>query len=209
MLTFSKVYCCPSFHPIWTNFIESMVGRIQAITFLAICQILKIYGTLKITYLSYIASIHKSMLVSFDIWSSRASRPLALSFTLKLDWPSPLPLRCIRGWNEKSQNCTLVNGNVLESLSLYGVKTFSTPAEPCVKIFQQKTLIEPREAFLSNMDRDRALGMLQTGKTQSKVCFNIWCESEYHYCLFIYLFIYLHKSYKNIQQIQGGKVTQN
>ncbi len=80
MLKFSKGYCCPSFHPVWTKLYwkHGNPGRIQAITIMAICQILKVYGTLKISYLSYIASIHKSMLVSSDKWSSRSSRPLGL-----------------------------------------------------------------------------------------------------------------------------------
>ncbi len=77
MLRFSKGYCCPSFHPNSTKHYwkQGNQGRIQAITILAICQIIKVYGTLKISYLSYIASIHKSILVSSDKWSSRASRP--------------------------------------------------------------------------------------------------------------------------------------
>ncbi len=55
-------------------------GEYRLLLFLAICQILRVYGTLKISYLSYIASIHKSMLVSSNKWRSRASRPLGLFF---------------------------------------------------------------------------------------------------------------------------------
>ena len=44
------------------------------------CRFLKVYGILKIIYLSYIASIHKAMLVSSGKRSSRTSRPLSLLF---------------------------------------------------------------------------------------------------------------------------------
>ncbi len=82
MLRFSKGFYCPSFHRISTKLYgkHGNQEKIQAITFLAICQILKVYGTLKISYLSYIASIHKSVLVSSDKWSSRASMPLGLFY---------------------------------------------------------------------------------------------------------------------------------
>ncbi len=60
---------------------ESMVnqGEIQAVIFLAICQILKLYVTLMISHLSYIEIVHKAMLVSSDKRSSsRGQRPLSL-----------------------------------------------------------------------------------------------------------------------------------
>ncbi len=95
MSRFSKGYCCPSFDPFSTKLYwkHGNQGRIQAsITILAICQILKVCGTLKTSYLSYIASIHNSTLVSSDKWSSRASRPLGLLFsTAVLRWPFIVP----------------------------------------------------------------------------------------------------------------------
>ena len=73
VLRFSKGHCCYTFHPISTKLYwkHGNKGKIQDITFLAICQILKVYGTLKISYLNYIARIHKDMLVSSDKRSSR------------------------------------------------------------------------------------------------------------------------------------------
>ncbi len=53
-------------------------GEYRLLLFWRSAKFLKVYGTLKISYLSYIASIHKSRLVSSDKWSSRASRPLGL-----------------------------------------------------------------------------------------------------------------------------------
>ncbi len=55
ILRFSQGYFCHSFHPISTK----LCRRVQA--FLVIGQILKVYGTFKISYLIYIAIIHKSM----------------------------------------------------------------------------------------------------------------------------------------------------
>ncbi len=53
-------------------------GKYRLLLFLDSCQILKGYGTLKISYLSQIASIHKAMLVSSSNRSSKLSRPLGL-----------------------------------------------------------------------------------------------------------------------------------
>ena len=66
MLRISKGCCYPSFHPISTKRYKKNVfwGKCRLLLFLAICQTLKVYGTLNICYLSYIASIHKAMLVS-------------------------------------------------------------------------------------------------------------------------------------------------
>ncbi len=78
MLRFSKGCCSHSFHPVSTK--QNMYsGEIQAVNF-SIYQTLKVYGTLKISYLIYIASIHNAMLISSGKRSSRASRPLGLFF---------------------------------------------------------------------------------------------------------------------------------
>ena len=65
MLKFSKT-TAHSFHPISTKPYRKpcIRGKYRLLLFLANCQILKVHGTLKISYLSYIASIHKAMLVS-------------------------------------------------------------------------------------------------------------------------------------------------
>ncbi len=55
-------------------------GKYRLLLFLAICQILKVYGSLKTSYLSLIASFHKTMLVSSGNRSSKSSRPLGLFF---------------------------------------------------------------------------------------------------------------------------------
>ena len=57
---------------------QSMIirGGNRLLLSLAICQILKVYDTLKISYLIYIAIIHKAMLVSSGKRQSRVSRPL-------------------------------------------------------------------------------------------------------------------------------------
>ncbi len=56
MLRSWKGYCSHSFRWSWV--------AIKLKHILAMCQKLKLYGTLKITYLNYIVSIHKGMLVS-------------------------------------------------------------------------------------------------------------------------------------------------
>ncbi len=67
------------------NFLEKMCNleEIQVITFLAIWQILKVNGTLQISYLIYIGIIHKAMLVLSGKRSSRVSAPLGLLFWLR------------------------------------------------------------------------------------------------------------------------------
>ena len=74
---FSKCYYSHSFQPFQLSFTKSICnqGKYRLWRFLAICQILKIYGILKIHILRYIAVIHKAMLVSCDKRSSRGSRP--------------------------------------------------------------------------------------------------------------------------------------
>ncbi len=69
-----------------SNFMENTVirGENRLLLFLDICQILKICGTLKISYLSFIATIHKVMLVSSRKGSSRVSRTLVLLLNFKL-----------------------------------------------------------------------------------------------------------------------------
>ncbi len=52
--------------------------KYKLLLFLALCQSLKVYDTLKINYLSYFASIDKAMLVSSGKRSSRPSRPPGL-----------------------------------------------------------------------------------------------------------------------------------
>ena len=67
MLRFSKGCCSPSFHPILTLQKACIRGRYRLI-------IVKTYGTLKISHLSYFTSIHKAVLVSFgkrSIWADR------------------------------------------------------------------------------------------------------------------------------------------
>ena len=49
-----NIVCCFSWYS----------AKLQAITLLAICKIAKVYGTLKSSYLSYIAIIHKAMFLS-------------------------------------------------------------------------------------------------------------------------------------------------
>ncbi len=69
-----------SFHPISTIF-DGKYGNqvdIQTVIFLAVYQILKIYGTCHRCHLCYIAIIHKTLLVSSGKRSSRESRPLGL-----------------------------------------------------------------------------------------------------------------------------------
>ncbi len=58
MLRFSKGQSSPNFHQFQPNFMESVVIRgMQAITFLAIYQILQIYRTLKIVLLAIRLSV--------------------------------------------------------------------------------------------------------------------------------------------------------
>ena len=66
----SKGYCCHSLNRISIKFYGKggNQGIIQAV----------ILGTFKISYLSYIASIHKTKLVSSGKMSRRSSRPLGL-----------------------------------------------------------------------------------------------------------------------------------
>ena len=70
-VNFQKAAASPvlaSFHPVSTKLYRKDVhvfGRIQAVNFSgSLPNLTKVYGTLKISYLSYIASIHKAMLVS-------------------------------------------------------------------------------------------------------------------------------------------------
>ncbi len=60
------------------NCTESMVirGKYRLWLFSKIYQILKLYSTVKINHVSYIASIHKAMFVSSSKRSSRSSRQL-------------------------------------------------------------------------------------------------------------------------------------
>ncbi len=64
------------------------MGKYRLLLFLAICQILKVYGTLKISYLSYIAIIHNAMLILSGKKSSRTSRPLCLLFRRHMAYPT-------------------------------------------------------------------------------------------------------------------------
>ncbi len=87
MLTFSKGCCshnCTSF-----NFSQSVekacnpaAGKYRPLLFVVICQILT-YMALwrKLSYLSYIAIIHKAILVSCGNRSSRTLRPMGLLFS--------------------------------------------------------------------------------------------------------------------------------
>ncbi len=88
-LRFLKGYCSHSFHPISTKIYgnHGNRGKYRLLPFLVICQMLNVhvYGTLKISHLSYNASIHKAILISPDKWSSRAWRPMMLLFQLKSD----------------------------------------------------------------------------------------------------------------------------
>ncbi len=77
ILRFSKVYCSPFSSKFSQALLQACIqGQYRLLLFVAICQILKVpvYVSLKISYLSYIASIHKAMLVSSVKGSSRASR---------------------------------------------------------------------------------------------------------------------------------------
>ncbi len=85
MLRFSKATAATVFIQFQINCKESMV--IMVILFLATCYILKVYDTLNISSLSYIASIHKAMLVKSDRRSSRAPRPLGLLLDQCTEWP--------------------------------------------------------------------------------------------------------------------------
>ncbi len=90
MLRYSKGYtsCSHSqFHPTSTKPYRKhpFRGKHRLLLFLAICQILKVHCTLNIRYLSYIASIHKAMLVSSGKGSSRSSRPLGILLLALLD----------------------------------------------------------------------------------------------------------------------------
>ena len=67
MLRFSRVYCPASFPPNSTNLYEKYGNQegMQVVTF-AIYQMLKVYGTLRRSYLSYVVIIHKARLFSSD-----------------------------------------------------------------------------------------------------------------------------------------------
>ncbi len=67
---------------IQTLYRKRVIGQIQSLTLVAICQILQLYGTWKISYLSYIAIIYQAMLVGSNQRSSRVSRPLDLFFSV-------------------------------------------------------------------------------------------------------------------------------
>ncbi len=84
MLRFLKVYCSASIHPVSNKLYGKYGNRegMQAITFMCDLQILKVYGTLKRSYLSYIAIIHKIMLVSSGKRSSWIPRPLIPFFKI-------------------------------------------------------------------------------------------------------------------------------
>ena len=73
----------PSFHPIFTQTLQNagIRGKYSLSLFLAICQTLKVYDTLKISYLGYIASIPKAMLVSKGQAEYQGSGPLVGKFT--------------------------------------------------------------------------------------------------------------------------------
>ena len=66
-----------TFQPNFTEIMCMYSGRYRLLFFLAICQTLKVYGILKISYLSYIALMHKVMLVLSGKRSNRASRPMS------------------------------------------------------------------------------------------------------------------------------------
>ncbi len=82
MLRSSKAYSSHSFPPISTKLygMYGYQGCMGTIAFLAICQKIKFCGTLKISYLRYIAITNKAMLVSAGkkVIRSRGSRPLGL-----------------------------------------------------------------------------------------------------------------------------------
>ncbi len=82
MLRFLKGYCSNNFHPISTKLYRKYVIGLNTgyyflllllllLLFITIGQILKVYGTLKRSYLSYISIIHKAMLVLSGKRSSR------------------------------------------------------------------------------------------------------------------------------------------
>ena len=78
LLLYLKRYCSHSYNPISDKFYAKYeLQHVQAILFLSICQIYKIYGTLMISHLSYIDIIHKAM---FNLVASakRLSRLLRL-----------------------------------------------------------------------------------------------------------------------------------
>ncbi len=63
MLRFSKGNYAHSFHPISTKLYRKHVKyreTYRLLLFLANCQLIKIYGTLKISYFSYISIIHRA-----------------------------------------------------------------------------------------------------------------------------------------------------
>ncbi len=66
--------------PGFKTFVALVRGKYRLLLFLAICQTLKVHGTLKINYLRYVASIHRAMLVS----SGKVSSTLGLLFFTQL-----------------------------------------------------------------------------------------------------------------------------
>ncbi len=77
MLRLSGVYCSHSFKPIASKLHINHVIRGRLLRFGDLPNF-KVYVTLKLSYLSQIGIIHKSILVSSGKWSSRASRSLGL-----------------------------------------------------------------------------------------------------------------------------------
>ncbi len=67
LIKFSKGYTAPSFCPVSNKRDRKYVllrRKYRLLLFLVICQIWKVYGTLKISHLSYIVIIHKGMWIS-------------------------------------------------------------------------------------------------------------------------------------------------
>ncbi len=63
---FKRLVLLPEFSPNFSQTLQKACNQVKyrLFLFLVICQILKVYGTLKISYHSYIAIIHKAMFVS-------------------------------------------------------------------------------------------------------------------------------------------------
>ncbi len=88
ILRFSKGYCSYSFHSISTKLYRKLVlgeDNTGYYFFLLICQISKLYGTLKITYLSYIASLKLGCFHLTKCWADLQGR-WAICQKLKLLW---------------------------------------------------------------------------------------------------------------------------
>ncbi len=94
-VTCKVLFMSDSLSPVWGHWVHfakfPMVtyrkhvfgAKYRLLLFLAICQILKLYGTMKISYLSYIASIHKLCLFHLAKGQAEPQGPWA-SFVVHL-----------------------------------------------------------------------------------------------------------------------------